>query len=185
MPYKIHIYEVDDIVKRRHPDKPCLYVCIRKHGKNGQELPGHVEEWAKSANPKLRSDLTPDTMFHRRESARKRKVKLINSLGAKGYTVNRCTTVYSLYVIELEPDQKNGKGVTSVYVGETAKTPDERFQQHKNGIKANNHVKERGLHLRPDLSRSRKCYSRDASRAEEAWLAERLSKKGYDVHGGH
>ena len=61
-------------------------------------------------------------------------------------------TSHNIYVIELDkeilqlkkfreanPDYQEGK--PCVYVGMTGKTPTERFEQHKEGYKANNYAK--------------------------------------------
>mgnify|MGYP006197370885 CR=1 FL=1 len=59
------------------------------------------------------------------------KSKLIRKLKSQGFTVNRDNTVWSLYVIELDPDV--------------------RFDKHKAGIQANAYVMKYGLRLLPDL----------------------------------
>ena len=90
------------------------------------------------------------------------------------------------YVIELDPsacDQKGspcggGCGKTPVYVGETALTPDERFEQHLNGNHASRWVKRYGLHLGPYLSGGYgEMATQDASLAAEAEQARRLANR--------
>ena len=69
---------------------------------------------------------------------------------------------YFIYVIELDPivaDQqkfrdknpKYIKGNGCVYVGQSSRKPEIRFEQHKEGYKANRYAKQYGRNLRPDL----------------------------------
>lgn len=100
---------------------------------------------------------------------------------------------YNLYVIELDKDVLDVKkfrdansdyidGYPCVYVGQTAKSPDDRFDQHKSGIKANRYAKKYGLRLRYKLFEQ---YNPIATRKEaeykEALLGEHLRKKGFAV----
>ncbi len=72
---------------------------------------------------------------------------------------------YNIYVIELdsavlEVKKFAGKNPNHdprkpcVYVGSTVRTPEERFEQHKNGFKAARIVKKYGIRLRPRLYRN-------------------------------
>jgi len=95
--------------------------------------------------------------------------------------------VYSVYVIELADTvgPRNGP-LPWVYVGETAKTPEERFAQHLSGYKSSASVRNHGLELRPELVRGvPPLRTKAESRAYEAYLAERLKLEGYSVKGGH
>ena len=68
-----------------------------------------------------------------------------------------------------------------VYVGMTGLTPDDRFDKHKAGIKANRFVKQYGLRLLPELY---ECYNPmpyDAARDMEVELAIGLREEGYGV----
>ena len=69
---------------------------------------------------------------------------------------------YYCYVIELDPSISknkifrfqnpnyiNGKGC--FYIGQSFRKPEIRFEQHKEGDKANKYAKKFGLKLRPDL----------------------------------
>jgi hypothetical protein len=186
MPYKIIVLELDDVVERRDPDHPCLYVGIQREGESTEIAHMKLPEWVRSANPIERQDLAPTSLFSRLENARKRKIAVMNSLGDKGYTVNQCTTVYRLYVIELRPDPDKDGEATAVYVGETAKLPAARFEEHMSGGKrSSRHVSRRGVCLRPDLAPRQKYYTRESSRAAEERLAQRLRQRGFAVYGGH
>lgn len=92
---------------------------------------------------------------------------------------------YSVYVIELEPDDRD-EGLTAVYVGQTAHSPEYRFQQHKNGDRASRVVKRRGVRLLPSLFPKPPGSYETRTEAEEeevAW-AEVLRSRGYAVYGG-
>ena len=103
---------------------------------------------------------------------------------------------YSLYVIELRPevldeprfakrnpDRRADK--PCVYVGQTACTPEQRFAQHKAGLKSNKYAHEYGVRLRPRLTANRGPFATrtEAEKAEKA-LAERLRVRGYAVWCG-
>ena len=71
-----------------------------------------------------------------------------------------------------------------VYVGMTGLTPDERFDKHKAGIRANKYVRLYGLRLMPELY---ECYNPmpyDAARDLEVELAIALREEGYGVWQG-
>lgn len=102
---------------------------------------------------------------------------------------------HSIYVIELDravlenakfrqrnPDYDERK--PCVYVGCTGKTPEERFEQHKKGHKANRYVKKHGLRLRPRHYERFNPMTYDTAKAMEEWRAESLRKKGYGVWWG-
>ena len=99
---------------------------------------------------------------------------------------------YSIYVIELDPavlkhrkfsaanpDFKGDK--PCVYVGMTARTPEERFAQHKHGIKSNSYVRRYGLRLRPRLYQSLNPLTYKDACAMERERARRLRVRGYAV----
>jgi hypothetical protein len=68
-----------------------------------------------------------------------------------------------------------------VYVGMTGLTPDDRFDKHKAGIKANRYVLLYGLRLLPKLY---ECYNPmpyEAARDMEVELAIGLQEAGYGV----
>ncbi len=103
---------------------------------------------------------------------------------------------YSVYVIELDGAVRKSKRFRTenpaqsplkacLYVGSTFKTPDERFDQHKQGYKANRFAKKYGLNLRPDLYETyNPIPSRKDAEDIERYLAERLRSKGFGVWQG-
>ena len=106
-------------------------------------------------------------------------------------------TRYSVYVINLSHDvldkhkfrKKNPlyvEGQPCVYVGSTACTPDERFQQHKHGYKHNRYAKDYGVELRQNddnnaLTTGNPHTDRSAAEAREQDLTDTLRKKGWAV----
>src|SRR5262245_14880561 len=72
-----------------------------------------------------------------------------------------------------------------VYVGMTGLPPEERFQHHKNGIKAARIVQRYGLRLLPELYEYFNPMPFQAAAAMERELAEDLRAQGYAVAGGH
>ncbi|MFA5811020.1 MAG: GIY-YIG nuclease family protein [bacterium] len=100
---------------------------------------------------------------------------------------------YSVYIIELHPEvlgvrkfmnENPGyiEGMQCLYVGQTATTPEQRFEQHKKGYKANKYARCFGLRLRPELyERYNPIATREKAEEMEAWLAHRLRNRGYAV----
>ena len=67
----------------------------------------------------------------------------------------------------------------------TGLTPEERFQNHRHGIKAARIVRRFGLRLVPRLYKHLNPMSYAKAQEMEAALAESLRKRGYVVYGGH
>jgi len=100
---------------------------------------------------------------------------------------------FNIYVIELDKKVLEKKKFLArnpsynptkpcVYIGQTAKTPEERFEQHKNGVRSNTYAREFGKYLRPrQYEKYNPLATRKKAEAKEKWLAERLQKKGYGV----
>ena len=97
----------------------------------------------------------------------------------------RSTPTYNVYVIELDPSLRAGEK-PAVYVGETTRTPEERFEQHKAGYRSSKWVRKFGVRLRPRLYRSyNPIATREEAKAIEKRLGEKLAARGYTVFGGH
>jgi len=106
-----------------------------------------------------------------------------------GYVVAdaRTNEVYTIYIVNLvddsAPDPSLGKWV---YVGETSKTPEERFDEHKNGIRDNKAAREHGRDLNYDLMKDiPQVRFRQDSKWLEADTGEKLRSRGYVVEGAH
>lgn len=88
--------------------------------------------------------------------------------------------LYYVYVIELsdEVGPRVEPSKPCVYVGQSAVTPEERFQQHLDGYKSSRYVRSFGVKLKPRLYRNYGPYlTRDESVDAERRLAERLRRK--------
>ena len=90
---------------------------------------------------------------------------------------------HNVYVVYLRNPKGDGKA--GYYVGMTGLTPEERFSNHKAGIKAARVVQKYGERLVPVLYEHLNPMSyEDALRIEEQ-LADSLRKRGFQVFGGH
>lgn len=81
------------------------------------------------------------------------------------------------------PDRDRKK--PCVYVGMTGLSPEERFANHKAGVKAASVVKRYGVRLLPELYEHLNPMPFDAATQMENDLAEDLRRAGYTVTGGH
>jgi len=72
-----------------------------------------------------------------------------------------------------------------VYVGMTGLTPEKRFANHKQGVKAASVVKRLGVSLLPELFEHLNPMPYEAAAQMEKDLAEDLRRAGYTVTGGH
>ena len=77
------------------------------------------------------------------------------------------------------------RGEPCVYVGMSGLTPEERFANHKQGIKAAAVVQRYGLRLLPELYAHLNPMPYEAAAQMEKDLAEDLRRDGYSVTGGH
>ncbi len=188
--YQIVVVELDDVVARRHPSKPNLYVGIANADTDGggiDEVIQSAPAWVRGRHLCLRPDLAPATRFATKQRAIEKKKTLAARLMASGFTVNRNHgEIFRLYVIELQLFNEEATAVSEVYVGETSKSIEARFEQHKQGGEfAVRRVTEHGTRLRHDLIPKQLYFSREASKSAEARLAEKLRIRGFKVYGGH
>ncbi|MEO5802555.1 MAG: hypothetical protein ABIR24_03430 [Verrucomicrobiota bacterium] len=84
----------------------------------------------------------------------------------------------------LRANPKRDKSKPCIYVGMTGLTPEERFQNHKCGIKAARIVQKYGVRLLPELYECFNPMPFEAAAEMERDLAEELRSKGYGVAGG-
>jgi predicted DNA-binding WGR domain protein len=94
---------------------------------------------------------------------------------------------YRIYVVELAGMPGQAAHEKWVYVGQSAKTPAERFAQHKaGGFLSSRIVAKHGRRLLPALYRNISPFvSRAAAERAEAALAGELRRRGYVVPGEH
>jgi predicted GIY-YIG superfamily endonuclease len=103
---------------------------------------------------------------------------------------------HNVYVVLLDPAVGRMRKVRAenpnrnpkkpcVYVGMTGLTPEDRFANHKAGIKAASLVKRYGVRLLPELYEHLNPMPYEAAAQMEKDLAEDLRRGGYTVAGGH
>jgi predicted GIY-YIG superfamily endonuclease len=90
---------------------------------------------------------------------------------------------HSVYVVYLRNPKGDGKA--GYYVGMTGLSPEQRLQNHKNGVKAASVVKRYGERLVPKLYAHLNPMPYDRAKDMEVFLADSLRKRGYVVFGGH
>jgi hypothetical protein len=90
---------------------------------------------------------------------------------------------HHVYVVFLRNPKGDGKA--GYYVGMTGLTPEERFANHKNGIKAARVVRKYGERLVPRLYQHLNPMPYEKAKEMEGVLADSLRKRGYVVFGGH
>ena len=102
------------------------------------------------------------------------------------------TKSYNVYVVELdnevlkakrflEKNPNHNPAKACLYVGMTGLSPDERFQNHKDGYKANRYVKKYGKYLRRRMYEKYNPLTYEETKKKEVELAEKLRAKGYAV----
>ena len=72
-----------------------------------------------------------------------------------------------------------------VYVGMTGLQPEDRFENHRQGIKSSYYVRKFGCRLLPELYEYLNPMPYEAAQQMEGDLAEDLRSQGYTVTGGH
>ena len=188
------VIELDDVVERRDPRKPNLYVA--KTVSPPEERFTAIQRtkkqrWYTEHVKRLRTDLTNSKTYKSSEDAKKALNKLKQKLMSEGYTVNRDTTVWTVYVIELDKTAVSNPGKGYVYVGETSRTPEERFKQHRDGARnkkgplSASVARRHGVRLRPDLAPREKYFDQASAKRGEKEHFELLKSKGFNVKGGH
>jgi predicted GIY-YIG superfamily endonuclease len=90
---------------------------------------------------------------------------------------------HCVYVVYLRNPKGDGKA--GYYVGMTGLTPEQRFANHKAGIKSASVVRKYGERLVPTLYEHLNPLTYDDAIRLEVQLAESLRKRGFQVFGGH
>jgi hypothetical protein len=90
---------------------------------------------------------------------------------------------HNVYVVFLRNPKGDGK--PGYYVGMTGLSPEERFQNHKSGVKAARIVRKYGERLVPRLYAHLNPMPYLKAKEMEVLLADSLRKRGYIVYGGH
>ncbi|MEJ2147730.1 MAG: hypothetical protein P8020_21640 [Acidobacteriota bacterium] len=124
---------------------------------------------------------------------------MIRNLRAKGHVVANPPPprTFSVYVFALDPKVGRRSGVRKlnpeadpakpvVYVGQTGKSPQERFQEHQAGIRSGKYYDpDDCLHLLPELYEGLNRMTELQSLRTERRLAYQLRREGHTVLGGH
>ena len=90
---------------------------------------------------------------------------------------------HCVYVVYLK--NPKGDGRAGYYVGMTGLTPEERFANHKAGIKGAGVVRRFGVRLVPRLYAHLNPMTYQQAVAMEVQLADELRARGFQVFGGH
>jgi predicted GIY-YIG superfamily endonuclease len=90
---------------------------------------------------------------------------------------------HNVYVVYLR--NPKGDGRAGYYVGMTGLTPEERFNNHRKGIKAAGVVRRFGARLVPKLYEHLNPMTYAEAVKMEQQLADELRAAGYQVFGGH
>ena len=90
---------------------------------------------------------------------------------------------HHVYVVYLR--NPKGDGRAGYYVGMTGLSPEQRFENHKNGIKSAGIVRRCGERLVPKLYEHLNPMTYAEALAMEAQLADELRARGFQVYGGH
>jgi hypothetical protein len=91
---------------------------------------------------------------------------------------------YWVYVVELgEHINLDLPDAATVWIGQTHLTPEQRFEEHREGRRANRQVQESGIGLRSDLYADQpELRTRQEADAYQALLAQTLENSGYSVY---
>jgi predicted GIY-YIG superfamily endonuclease len=102
----------------------------------------------------------------------------------RAVTAGQGRAAHSIYVVLLhDPKRRDPWGL---YVGQTSRDPDWRFDQHKSGYKASGAVRRFGVRLLPELTAHLNPMRQWEAIELEAALAETFRAAGIGwVEGGH
>lgn len=122
----------------------------------------------------LSDDTLPELIARARRAALTLRATTLKSRGAR----------HAVYVALLEDPRRPCRW--GLYVGETSRDPDLRFDQHKTGYKASRWVNRFGVRLLPEVVEHLNPLKRWEAIDLEAALAEAFRKAGVAwVEGGH
>lgn len=120
----------------------------------------------------------------RRRTFRQLRAKSDATLHHHVYVVELESVVAKFHEVRAENPAAN-PAMPCIYVGMTGLSPEERFANHKAGVKASSFVQRFGIRLLPELFEHLNPMPYDAAVIMERELAEDLRGQGYTVTGGH
>jgi hypothetical protein len=197
-PYNLFIVELNEL-KGRSADKPHLYVTFTSSDTEKafqRLLAGKGPDFVRGKVKRLRSDLVPnfpDTRDRGEVESRLEKLKV--ELSRKGFGVNGDSTVWVVYVLDIDPNVEpkildRGKLGKVIYVGQTSTTRERRAEQHAGKLlsKSEKYIgsrktKGRNPVLNLELSPSKEMYTKEDALAFETETHKRLERIGYKVLG--
>jgi len=197
--WRLIAVELDDSLPRRVADKAHLYVSVcqttpedrlieLQHGEGPETLVGMYRSLCQEV-------LKRDKSFVLKRDALAACRKEKKRLARRGHAINGSNAQWTAYVIDLDKTGVTGTEVGYVYVGQTSRTAEKRFEIHKgerppppardlrSGV-----VNRRGLRLNYDLMASLTprppVYTQDDALALEKVWAQKLEDMGYRVEAG-
>jgi len=203
-PYRIWLGQVEDpsFARWHDPDRPQLLLGSARDNPihRMEKLTNGTLDHSKFAQDygiESRMDLL-ETLpaeigalesYRKKDDASEVRAQIRDHLLDQGYVLDPANgnETYTIYIVNLvddpAPDPSPGKWV---YVGETSKTPEKRFDEHKNGIRANKDAREHGRDLNYDLMKDiPQLRFKQDSQWLEAQTGEELRSRGYVVEGAH
>ena len=203
-PYRIWLGQVADprFARYHDPDRPQLLLGSARDnpiGRMEKLADGSLDhsKFAQTYGIEPRMDLL-ETMpaeigalesYRKKDDASEVRAQVRDHLLDQGYVLDPANgnETYTIYIVNLvddpAPDPSPGKWV---YVGETSKTPEERFDEHKNGIRDNKAAREHGRDLNYDLMKDiPQLRFKQDSQWLETHTGEELRSRGYVVEGAH
>jgi len=196
-PYNFLVVELKEL-KGRSADKPHLYVTLTSSNTEiafRRLSAGKGPDWVQGKVEKLRADLVPNYReINDREEAEKLLGKLKIDLSRQGFGVNGDSTVWVVYVLDIDPNVEPkildlGKQGKAIYVGQTSNTRELRAEQHAGRpSKSGRHIgspktKGRNPVLNLQLSPLEEMYTKEDALAFETETHKRLVGMGYRVFG--
>lgn len=182
--YVLLTVELTDLVDRRDPRKPNLFVGVRSLPKSG-DLLTFFRRRSKRYGPfavRMLQNEQELPRFETRDEAKTQRDELAQSLANDGYTVNPVLrNPRHVYVLELDGHKLNSDAETVLYVGETYLETEDRIANHLRGYKDSPKVRKAFLRHRRDLEPDVVLHSVWDSKAEEKAWAEKLRADGYRV----
>ena len=191
--YWVVVDELSADLPRKNPDLPNVHVrIVRCEATDTSQLENFTALFAGASSSPVKLHPGP---FGRRVDAVKQKRKISSVLSGLGFTINGDTSVRGVYVIELDQSHAPVTSQPWVYVGETSKRFETRFEEHKTGKRTRSGrgrlfskvVKDYGICLREDLypPLPNRYYSLSSSEAAERFWIHHLKSRGFQVEGGH
>ena len=127
--------------------------------------------------------------YRKKDDASEVRAQVRDHLLDQGYVLDPANgnETYTIYIVNLVSESGSDPVPSKwVYVGETSKTPEERFDEHKNGIRDNKAARDHGRDLNYDLmKRIPQVRFKQDSKWLEAHAGEKLRDCGYVVEGAH